>query len=108
MIQIHQIVGAASVSPTVLAHSLASPKTPTFNFSQELERVRQQAAESKTDPYIELVTLQEKIIGAKQLSSQELLYYQIRASQFGMRVELLSKVGESALATVRKFQQQGA
>jgi hypothetical protein len=55
----------------------------------------------------EILTLQTRLLGAKELSPKELIVYQVKASQFGLQVELLSKVSESIVATVRKFQQNG-
>lgn len=53
----------------------------------------------------DLQKLQMDLASGRKLSSSELLLYQIKVGQFGIRVELLSKVAESLLGTVRKFQQ---
>lgn len=39
-----------------------------------------------------------------KLSPQELIIYQVRAGEFGLRVELVSKMAESLMSGVRKFQ----
>ncbi len=57
------------------------------------------------DAHAELVALRDKILQGGKLEPKQLLYYQIRAHQFGLGVELVSKVGESVSATVRRFEQ---
>lgn len=52
----------------------------------------------------ELESIQRKIMSSARIDSRELLLFQVRVSQFAMRVELLSKVGESANSTVKRFQ----
>ena len=62
----------------------------------------------KKDPgsiHEELVKLSHSIQSGKDISAKELLFYQIKAGQFGLQVELLSKVGESLSSTVRKLEQ---
>jgi len=58
----------------------------------------------KTDFHKEMATLQHSLKGGKHLAPRELLLYQIKAGQFGLRVELVSKLAESAVSTLRKFQ----
>ncbi len=53
----------------------------------------------------ELKAFTEGIVSGKAYSPRELLLYQIKASQFGLGVELVSKVGESASSTLRKLEQ---
>lgn len=53
----------------------------------------------------DLQKLQKTILDGKKLDPRELLLYQIKAGQFSLNVELISKVGESLTATVRKFEQ---
>lgn len=53
----------------------------------------------------DMTKLEQALMQGKQFSSRELLLYQMKVGQFGIQVELLSKVGESALSTVKKFEQ---
>lgn len=52
----------------------------------------------------DVARFQNQIVAGKDIPVKDLLYYQIRISQFGLRVELISKVAESAVSTVKKFQ----
>lgn len=60
-----------------------------------------------TDPFRAMNQLSQRVLKGEHIGSKELLLYQIRAGQFGMRVELTSKVAESVSASVRKLQNQG-
>ena len=77
------------------------------SFGQELIEARQKATGSGRDLYQDLVQMQEQILNSKSVPAKDLILYQIKTAQFGLQVELISKVGESALATIRKFQAQG-
>src|SRR5690554_5116769 len=59
------------------------------------------------DPYRAMEQLTTRLVRNEQLSSRELLIYQLRAGQFGVQVELVSKVAESVGASLRKLQNQG-
>ncbi|MBN8548195.1 MAG: hypothetical protein J0M12_02645 [Deltaproteobacteria bacterium] len=52
----------------------------------------------------DLLSLQSKISKSKSISARELIEYQVKASQFGLGIELVSKVAESVSASLRKFQ----
>jgi hypothetical protein len=54
----------------------------------------------------ELGAIQQKAIGGGALEARELLLYQIKSSNFNLRVELVSKLSESLLGTLRKLQSQ--
>ena len=54
----------------------------------------------------ELVKLEERLLNTPQLSAKELLGLQLRVGAYGIRIELLSKLAESGLSTIRKFEQQ--
>ncbi|MDZ4786194.1 MAG: hypothetical protein SGJ02_08975 [bacterium] len=62
-------------------------------------------ASNTQDIHKDLIRLTNAMLSGKNLSPQELLFYQIRAGQFGLQVELLSKLGESLSATVKKLEQ---
>ncbi|MCI5066669.1 hypothetical protein MRY87_13190 [bacterium] len=59
------------------------------------------------DPFLAMQDLARRVVGGENLSSHELLVYQVRAGEFGMNVELVSKVAESVGASLRKLQNQG-
>jgi len=54
----------------------------------------------------ELKAIQEKALEGGAFQARELLLYQIKAGEFNLRVELVSKVAESLLGTLRKLQSQ--
>jgi hypothetical protein len=59
------------------------------------------------DPFEAMQKLSHEITNGTKLSSQELLLYQMRVGEYGMQVELVSKVAESMNASLRKLQNQG-
>jgi hypothetical protein len=67
-------------------------------FSQFMDKA---GLNPKSDLYADL----SKIGQLSNIPSNKLLSYQIKANQFHLQVEMLSKVAESALATARKLQQ---
>ena len=82
-------------------HKAQGPK-----FQEVMDQITSQPAAGFTGPdlYPQLVKLQADIMRGKTLNPRELLGYQIMAGQFNLRVEMLSKVAESASAAVKKFQ----
>lgn len=56
------------------------------------------------DPFKEIQEIQKSILNGKELSGKDLILYQIKTGHFSMRVELVSKVAEAAVSTVKKFQ----
>lgn len=58
------------------------------------------------EQFNEIQGLQKALESGKTIPARELLVYQVQLSALNQRVELLSKLGESAMGTVRKFQQQ--
>lgn len=60
----------------------------------------------KSDPHTELIKLREGLLAGKAFTPQELLRYQIVAGNFGLRVELVSKVADGLLTTVKRLQNQ--
>ena len=78
------------------------------SFKQTLEGVRNNIsmdALAGVDIQRDMRQLQADLVSGRKISAPELLLYQIRIGQFGLRVELMSKVAEGLLSTVRKFQQ---
>lgn len=87
--------------------SVSGP-TPKKSFNQIMQELSG-AGGKRTDLWSnslhkELVNFQQMVQSGKHLSPQQLLVYQIKAGQFGIRVELISKVAESVNATTRRFQ----
>jgi len=84
-----------------------SAKKEGPSFSSVLESCRNRSAlESLTGDSLhkELLHFKEQILSGKTFSPKELLVYQIRASEFNLRVELLAKIADALLATTRKLQ----
>lgn len=52
----------------------------------------------------ELGALQSRILQSRSVSPRELILYQVKASHFGLGIELVSKVAESVSASIKKFQ----
>ena len=104
--------GVGSISPGMSITALptqpvAAPKKPG-GFDAVWTKVGEEV--SKNDLFglglhQELTKVGQAIAGGRDLSARELLLYQVRAGQLGLRVELVSKVAESGLQTVRKLQQ---
>ena len=70
------------------------------------EQVLNQTAPKAFDLNIhaELLQVERVVASGKTLPLSDLINIQIKAGQFGLRVELLSKVAESATTTLRKLQ----
>jgi hypothetical protein len=56
------------------------------------------------DSFAELRKVQEAVVEGKQFTPQQLLSFQLKANDAHMRVELLSKIAESAIATAKRLQ----
>ena len=79
-------------------------------FQDVLERAVQQKttpAAIPRDPFQAMGQLSTRLLRKEAISPRELLLYQMRAGEFGVRVELASKVAESFNTALRKLQQQG-
>ena len=57
------------------------------------------------DTHSQLIQVQQKVLNGQELSHKELLMYQIKASDFHLQVEMLSKLGEGVTASIKRFQQ---
>ena len=91
-------------TPTAEPMVLHKGGGPTFQ--EILAQAISQPAAGLTGPdlYPQLVKLQADLMRGKSFNPRELLGYQIMAGQFNLRVEMLSKVAESASAAIKKFQ----
>lgn len=77
-------------------------KSQGFDYKTDikfLEKLDQFLPKSK-----DILRIQSVIGKAENVSPGELLSYQIKASNYHLRVELVAKVAESALGTVKKLQ----
>ena len=83
-----------------------SPKTAKLEFKNVMAEANKQQGPGKKDLHAELTQLQQRIERGDKIDSRELILYQIKAGQFGLEVELVSKVAEAGLSTARKFQSQ--
>ncbi len=90
--------GAALVQGQGLAPQRAGGRT--------FDKVLQQTAPGVFDLQVhnELLQVERSVAGGKGVPLAELIHIQIKAGQFGLRVELLSKVAESGTTTLRKLQ----
>ena len=65
------------------------------------------SAKIPKDPFKAMQVVAEAALKGKTFSPEQLLLFQVRANEFGMQVELVSKVAESANSSMKKLQQQG-
>jgi len=79
------------------------------DFGHVLAQIRQdtQSAKVSADPFAAMRELTQRIESGTRISSKELLLYQIRAGEYGMRVELVSKLADSANSSLKRLQNQG-
>ena len=93
------------INPTISSTPKPTPAIdqPKLTFTEVLQGVRK-SAETKTDLHAEIRELQQLLLSGRKIPPEKLLVYQIKAGQYGMRVELVTKLAESMLATVRRFQ----
>ena len=75
------------------------------SFSEILELARQVVDGSGIGLHAEIVAFEQRIQGGPALSAQDLILYQIKAGRFGLGVEMVSKLAEGMMSTVRRFQQ---
>ncbi len=93
-----------SPSSTVRLPQISENKTIANGEGARFGQVMDELRGKSRDPYIELKSLKEKLLGGAEIPPKELLLYQIRASEYGLKVELVSKVGESLSASLKKLQ----
>jgi len=62
------------------------------------------AVQGKNDMHEALQKMSNKLLSQKEMAPRELLQYQLMANAFHVKVELVSKVAESASATLKKLQ----
>ncbi|MCB0321604.1 MAG: hypothetical protein KDD60_11820 [Bdellovibrionales bacterium] len=94
------------------AGALPTPPSPSVQgnqggFQGVMNSLRGGTKAIPTDPFQAMQQLSTRLTRGESLSPGELIQYQVRAGEFGVRVELVSKVAESLSASLRKLQQQG-
>jgi hypothetical protein len=87
-------IGSLAMKP-VSQTPVIKPKTKDF------QEIMQRPVK---DIFTEIQEFQKSILNGKEFSGKDLIMYQIKTGQFSMRVELVSKVAEAAVSTVKKFQ----
>jgi TolA-binding protein len=107
---LHSLGAVSGAAARVGAPSGRTPDAPSGagkTFQHTMTDVRRGLSDvlwPKAGLHQELAQIQGKIEAGKSFSGRELLLYQIKASRFHVQVEMLSKVAESMLGTLRKFQ----
>ena len=57
------------------------------------------------DSFDAVKEIKQKLFSGQEISTRELLTYQLKAQDVHFKVELISKVAETALASAKKLQQ---
>lgn len=103
-------VGAITASKAISKQPLNINSSLSIKPQKSFQEIMGQVSADKTqaagkpDFHQDLVQMQKDVMSGKELSMRDLFRYQIKAGQFHLRVELLSKAAEGMLASVRKFQ----
>ena len=86
--------------------SPSGPKSTPKTSGPSFEEVLNQATPKSfgLNIHAELLRVERAVASGQGLPLPDLINLQIKAGQFGLRVELLSKVAESATTTLRKLQ----
>ena len=95
---------ALTISPvtSTVGTTITSVPKSSDGFSQLIKSF---AFEGIRSLHGEIGTIRSTLQSSKSVSFRELLLLQSRMGELGLRVELISKVAESALTTVKKFEQ---
>lgn len=87
--------------------SIKKVKSPeqisTNGFS--FDAIKKEIANLLLDKSSPLSEIENRLTNTNNLSGKDLLSFQIRASNYHMKVEVVSKVAESLIATTRRLQQ---
>ena len=95
---------AAPISATQITTPPSIPQT-TSGVGQTFDKVMNSLKQG-TDLHATLEKMGSKIGGAKGVAPEMLIQYQVAMSRYQLKIELVSKVAESASATVKKLQNQ--
>ena len=55
--------------------------------------------------HAEIAAFEDGVRNGVSFSARELILYQIKAGRFGLGVEMLSRLAEGLMGTIRRFQQ---
>lgn len=102
MKSVNGIGGADNLTGNIVDPSIVS-EIKRQSFSEILQQKFDSVVGAKQ--FDEVRRFEHIIKDSGELKPRELIMYQVQASQFGLRVELLSRVGESLLNMAKKFQQ---
>lgn len=84
------------------------PRPAGGNFAELRSELETKNAQGSTllgpDSFGQLGKVEQTLLAGGSLSSQQMLLMQLQATDAHMRVELLSKVAESAIATAKRLQ----
>ena len=96
------------LSPSVSNVKAASVGESAIAKGKQFSNVLQEARNEKvwsglisSESFRDLRNLQNKILHSQLISPKDLILYQIKSSQFGLGIELVSKVAESVSASIR-------
>src|SRR4051812_18311221 len=74
------------------------------SFSDAIRKQRQRLADNLLDPIQQLDALRQSLKTQQTLSPRQLLAYQVEVNQLGLRIEMLSKVADTALTVTKRLQ----
>ena len=96
----------AKVSQVKSSGAHAPTDTQGISFKEINADVKAKGNEGLFGPdlHADIMKIQNQLVSGKSLKPQEMLLYQMKVGQFGIRVEFVSKIAESALSTARKLQ----
>jgi len=99
-------VGGKSLVRPGESPATSHPLAPQPSGGRTFDEVLRQTTPGPFDLQVhsELLQVERAVAGGKGVPLADLINIQIKAGQFGLRVELLSKVAESATTTLRKLQ----
>jgi hypothetical protein len=86
----------------------AAPEKKTESFKEVLSNLNEKIAWDRVFGVADhkaLGDFRQRVTRGAHFTNQELLSFQIRAGEFGLRVELISKLADSLVGTAKKFEQ---
>lgn len=100
-------IPTSHAAPIVSVQTAPQPSTTqtTSGIGQTFDKVMNSLKQG-TDLHATLEKIGSKIGGAKGVAPEMLIQYQVAMSRYQLKIELVSKVAESASATVKKLQNQ--
>lgn len=93
---------ALGTTQTQLSPGGIQPRIQHGGFAEIYEKVLSGTRQADLNEHI--AGIQNRVLQGEQFSPRELLLLQVSVGRFNMQVELVSKVAESANATLRRLQ----